>query len=358
MKVEVKKLLPNPYRDMDSYPIDRKRVEALKKSIKKTEFWDNLVGRRNGDGGVEIAYGHHRLIALKEAKVKTVDISVRKLSDEAMIRMMADENMGEWGHDFTVEMETVRAVVKAYGAGKIELKKPKATANRMRHAPSTIQGSEGLLTETDLPYTAATISGFLGWFERRVAYCLQALELIESGVLSQSDFVGLGNAQAQAVLRETAQEQKKLRALEKTHEEMAKRSRGKRAKEKHKQKAADVRKSKSASTVGKAVSKKIRDGKVGFRKARDVAEKVGVVLPKAPHDLSKYVEVTIRKISNTFDTDELANRVSRIATYSEYLSPTERRRLERTLENLAARATAAAAKFEPTLKVIDIGKRK
>jgi hypothetical protein len=38
-----------------------------------------------------------------------------------MLRMMADENLEEWGHSATVEMETIEAVIGAYGRGEIEL---------------------------------------------------------------------------------------------------------------------------------------------------------------------------------------------------------------------------------------------
>lgn len=145
MKIKVKNLLPNPFRNIDAYPIDREKIRQLRNSIKETGFWDNILGRlANGyfdvwneedgyvgkfsrdkkaidivEGGhpvrwewmgkVEIAYGHHRLVAIKEelGEETVVDIPVRNLSDEDMLRIMANENMQEWSTDWRVIRETI-----------------------------------------------------------------------------------------------------------------------------------------------------------------------------------------------------------------------------------------------------------
>ena len=92
MRIAVSDLNPNPFRDLKRYPIDQTKVDALVVSIKDTDFWDNLVARKCADGGYELAYGVHRLAALKKAGVKEVDIPVRKLDDTIMLKMMAHEN--------------------------------------------------------------------------------------------------------------------------------------------------------------------------------------------------------------------------------------------------------------------------
>lgn len=57
------------------------KVNSLVKSIKQTGFWDNILARKNKAGKYEIAYGHHRLQALKKAlgKSAVVDIPVKKM---------------------------------------------------------------------------------------------------------------------------------------------------------------------------------------------------------------------------------------------------------------------------------------
>jgi ParB-like nuclease domain len=119
MEVEIKQLLPNPYRNLPEYPIDREKVKGLVKSIKDTSFWDNLLARpsRNGSSGnFEIAYGHHRLVALHELYGKTsshkVDIPVRELDDAFMLKIMANENAKDWSLNTSVVVETVKAARK------------------------------------------------------------------------------------------------------------------------------------------------------------------------------------------------------------------------------------------------------
>ena len=45
MKIKVKNLLPNPFRNIDAYPIDQEKIRQLRNSIKETGFWDNILGR-------------------------------------------------------------------------------------------------------------------------------------------------------------------------------------------------------------------------------------------------------------------------------------------------------------------------
>ena len=65
MKVKIKDLKPNPFRDMKNYPINQEKIQSLTNSINETGFWDNILARKN-NGNIEIAYGHHRLVVLKK----------------------------------------------------------------------------------------------------------------------------------------------------------------------------------------------------------------------------------------------------------------------------------------------------
>lgn len=115
MKIQVKNLLPNPFRNINAYPIDREKVKQLRNSIRETTFWDNILARTAPKNGrYEIAYGHHRLVAIKEelGDDKEVDIPVRNLSDENMLKIMANENMQEWSTDWRIIVETVRQTKK------------------------------------------------------------------------------------------------------------------------------------------------------------------------------------------------------------------------------------------------------
>lgn len=216
MKTALKDVKANPFRNISHYPINRDKIEALKNSIQTTEFWDNIVARKNGPG-VEIAYGHHRLEALRQlyATSHKVELIVRKLDDAQMLRIMANENMTEWQHDASIEQETVRAVVKAYGDGKIELEKPEARAAQVRLAP-TFQTIDGTLKRTfESPiYTVNTIAQFLGWTTpgklQKVRDALIALAQQEQGLLDAEDFTKLSSKQAQGVVRQVTRIKKSL----------------------------------------------------------------------------------------------------------------------------------------------------
>ena len=96
---------------MKSYPISREKVEDLKIRIQKTSFWDNIVARPYPKKKrlYQIAYGHHRLIALRELKIKEVDIPIRNLDNSTMLIMMADENLNQ-DPSLAVMNETVYTV--------------------------------------------------------------------------------------------------------------------------------------------------------------------------------------------------------------------------------------------------------
>ena len=165
------KVRPNPFRDMNTYPIDEAKVETLIASFEKTGYWGNIVGRENGIG-VNIAYGHHRLEAMNRSMKETdeVEIITKDLSDADMIRIMADENMEEWSSNARIEQETIRAVVTAYADGNIteeDIEKPHKDAKKsvVRYAPNFAMGQAhpvGLH-----PYTADTVARFLGWTTTR-----------------------------------------------------------------------------------------------------------------------------------------------------------------------------------------------
>jgi len=225
MKIFVKDLFPNPFRDLARYPVQREKIEALKQSIKNTSFWDNLLAREtpNGGGGYEIAYGHNRLTALRELGVKEVDIPVRALDDTEMARIMAHENMEEWGATALVEQETVRAVVLGYAEGRIKLSKPNHQG-LIRYAPS-FNAQEAFARASAFPYTNPTLADFLDWKEWKIQATLEALAATADGLIHEADLKDLSTRQTQEIVIQAHRVEKeqaqllgegKARALAKT----------------------------------------------------------------------------------------------------------------------------------------------
>lgn len=135
-KVLISNIVDNMYRDRNLFPTDPAKIESLIESINQTGFWDNIMVRIQfnelADGTIiegheqlaelliggldltgeklELAYGHHRLDALIEAGYTEIDIPVKFITDEDMMRIMANENKEGWGSGIKNKLETVRQV--------------------------------------------------------------------------------------------------------------------------------------------------------------------------------------------------------------------------------------------------------
>jgi len=164
MKIQIKNLKPNPYRDIKNYPYNQEKIQSLKDSINQTGFWDNILARQV-NGSIQIAYGHHRLEALRQILKPEdyIDIPVKELSDALMIKIMANENMDEWKVLPKVIDETVRVTKKFLESHPEE-------------SPLHLRG--GVVGFVN-------ISKFLGWKEARVSFSLQRLNLIENGTIDK-----------------------------------------------------------------------------------------------------------------------------------------------------------------------------
>lgn len=108
MKVKVKDIRPNPYRNTETYKIDREKVDSLKISIQETDFWDNILLREK-DGVYQLAYGHHRLQAIKELGLEEIDVPVKDIGDAMMLKIMANENLEAYSPTTSMVVETVEA---------------------------------------------------------------------------------------------------------------------------------------------------------------------------------------------------------------------------------------------------------
>ena len=108
MKIKLIAIEPNPYRHIDKYPIDRAKVEALKTSIREKTFWDNILVRKHPTikGKFQLAYGHHRHIALKELKIKEINIPCKDIEDAQMLQIMAEENLN-WSTSPAIMTQTI-----------------------------------------------------------------------------------------------------------------------------------------------------------------------------------------------------------------------------------------------------------
>ena len=94
MKISLSNVHHNPHRNMARNPVNIKQVESLVDSMKRNTVWPNIVVRNQPGrpGHYELAYGHHRLTAMKQLKMTDCEFIVRDIDEWGMYCAMVDEN--------------------------------------------------------------------------------------------------------------------------------------------------------------------------------------------------------------------------------------------------------------------------
>ena len=190
LKFALTDVVPNPFRDLAMFPLNEGRIEKLKESIGSTGFNENVVGRVR-EGKLQLAYGHHRVEALRRLDRKEADFIVQELSDDAMLEKMQTDNDPAYSHGMQTVIEGVRSAVLAFGEGKIKPEINKHTNHAyLRYAPSFIPGLKTQPTGS-VPYTALSVAEKLnatqpdGHGKKRANYLVQValvtLEMVERG---------------------------------------------------------------------------------------------------------------------------------------------------------------------------------
>lgn len=349
MKVKLKNVRPNPFRDMKTYPCKQDKLKALSLSIKDTDFWENIVAREC-KGGIEIAYGHHRLEALKSIYPLTKEFSfiIRDLDDTEMAKIMAAENMEEWGSDADVEQETVRAIIKGYADGRIDLGNMKKDTPKtaIRYAPRFSIG-DVQRPAPERPYTTEMLVKFLGWNEYRVKTALQSLALIESGKAKAETFKGLSAEQAsvtnQLVNRHSKTSQLKAKLA---------RDRGDDSGAKILEKDAKTK----ANNVASTLSRGFRNGTISKRSAGEAAFKA--VHPTGKSDDLPEINRKAKSLANSMskmltDGNQQGLALAEIIKFSKHLDKESLESLSLALSGLESRCAGlrAALHKHPAQKV-------
>jgi len=207
MKIKVDKLRPNPFRKIKLYPIDRSKVEALKISISDTSFWDNILARQKGKY-FEIAYGHHRWIAIKELGIKEVDIPVRDLSDYLMVKIMAEENLN-WSTSPAVVNETVLAAKEFLDSELAKYENFDKCPDKSIRALFTGTKGDFLHCKTH-GVGRDTIHKFLGrnWKKWLVQEALRVLESEKKGLIDRKAVESLGTVDRASNFRKAIEDYK------------------------------------------------------------------------------------------------------------------------------------------------------
>jgi hypothetical protein len=347
MKIAVKDLRANPFRDLKNYPIDQSKVDALVASIKDTSFWDNLLCRKAPEepGAFQLAYGEHRRRALLKAGVAEIDIPARNLSNTEMVKIMAHENQVEWGHNAITEQETIRVVVKAFGTGTIDLPTvPRdCPKTKLRAAPSFHpQGDVPQTSEERHYYTAGSLAKFLsgdkaGWPESKIEAILKTLATIEEGLVDTEQLRDLTTFQADKIAEQAR------RVAKETGDKTLAKNIGRNL-------AEGMRPMTGRKSGRGGVPRSIRQP-VNYHNAKRMADEMmgshrRKTEPKDIPPIERFAEALCKLIGEAFPSSRMEQKLEAVTQYREHLSASHRNALVRSLRNLAARATKLADKLE------------
>lgn len=322
MKLTLQQLRPNPFRDLARYPIHREKVEALKASIRSTGFWDNVVVRKVKDeDAYEVAYGHHRIEALKELQREdlleagfSMELPIRKLDDAMMIRIMANENVAEFSVSSDIIDETIR-VTREY-----------------------------MSTSTKTPLndlTASDISQFLGgsWHEDKVQISLQRLSLFDRGTIKRDQLKGLSHTAAKAIQREVAKVEKTM-----MRDEFDKLENDGESSEQER-KGARARVQKVANHVAQNLADHVRNGGgLGEIKIKSLDAQAEMISPDAPPDEQKLS--SIDAAARSLNSKEYQRKVELLMQYRSFMGEDAQKELREKLLELADWCAQMAEQLE------------
>lgn len=192
MKIKLKNIEPNPFRDMSLYELDKGKVQDLRSSIRDTGFWDNIVVRKKPDesGKYQLAYGHHRFQAvIDESGLESyIDVPVKDLSDEMMLRIMARENEQDWQMGVKNVDETVRIMRQFLFDNQSVAFKYWDKKDSKYHILKKKLGGGRKIFRTVQELGSELISRFVGgeaWYPRRIRYSFERLDAIKSGEIDK-----------------------------------------------------------------------------------------------------------------------------------------------------------------------------
>ena len=108
--IRIDQIDPNPYRDFGIYPINQEQIEALKTSFATRDF--GIIAVRPMGNRYQQVYGHHRIEALRQMGITTIDAKVEMIDDDQMVKEMSAENATQQGNSFPAQVDSVAAIIR------------------------------------------------------------------------------------------------------------------------------------------------------------------------------------------------------------------------------------------------------
>jgi len=233
--VSLSSIEPNPFRDLKTHPYDKRKLEALERSIEHVGLWEGLIGRPVGQG-YQLAFGHHRLEAARKSKLTTVPLIIRDLTDEEMIGFMGRENMEDFNSDFLVMLASWEAAQKFLISTVIKTAQPLETARLLGWIRAA--GKQDSLNNL-------------------ASACNAAATLINAGHFARDDLSGMSVSAAREIVERAQSRMEMLDKLGKTGNRPA---------------AEIARDKKHVGNAARTVAKDVREGSINQRNIRSAID--------------------------------------------------------------------------------------
>ncbi len=270
MRVELKSIKDNPFRNFKVDPIDPAVVESLKENIKDNPagFWGGIVARRTKNDGIQLAFGHHRVRAAIAAGIREDDIRVSDIPDAEMIRMYANENATQRGNSGTSLAGSIASAVRFLAKGLLtgNLSGFPDTSTKARETLMEQLGTERGIGE---PIITAFLDHIRGVNENTVKQQLANLKAsgdYDSIIESVRDEIEEENKEALKAMRRQEEEQRKA-----TEAKFLADQRAKEAEERRKEAAKAERAAKEEAAIKRA-AKEAADAEAAAKRAEEDAK--------------------------------------------------------------------------------------
>ena len=333
MKIALRKIKPNPFRDLRAFPLDTTKVNHLVNSMDATGYWDNVLVRETDDG-YEAAYGHHRLAALRKWKgpEASAEFIVHDLDDTTMLRCMGEENLSDWAITMGHQSETIRAVIEAARAGRVTL--PPVPDGRGSQSVRALRVSVPRGGADTIYFTAKSLAEFMGgnWGQQR---CSEALAYLDSiGTFSEKS--AFNEKQKEILNRQSVTKAADvIAAVKKTREEVEKRhGKGTKASEERVQAATNK------------VMDELTNERLGHRKAVATALRAAGVRKTTIPEIDTFA-ITYRKtVLALFNGDDLDRKGRALAANAAHIEASIKTTLVKSLTSLSGRVSDLAARMD------------
>lgn len=320
-RVKLSSIKPNPYRHFGTYDIQEDKIDTLLESIESSGFWGETVIARPANPGYELAFGHHRWQAALEyfGEGAMVEISVRDLDNDEMLKMMARENNEIFDANAEQDIELVKAAIEAHVAGEIHLPEPKGNGKGLL-AHDYIMCRPGDTSE----FTRETLHEYLALAQWRVNEALGSMRLIKNKTVNSKSYEGLSPKHA-------AEMNSAVRKAERTGgKPLAK---------------------KVASEVQKAV--KLGAGK---RDIKEVADKVINATKKEPMpDINDVAKELAKAFSAVLGSGRNVDKLKEVIKYQKHADKSAVYSLKMALKSLSGMADTYSNKLDAPKSGLDAG---